>query len=145
MFILTHISFAILLSFWTGLPLLPLLVTSILSDIDSPRTFIGKLFNPLSYWLHKNFGHRTITHSWIPLSILGIFYLMARDNFSLSLLLGYSSYIFLDLLNTSGVMLFYPKKLYFTLTDLQISTFKKYDFLLCLAFILLSWWIFLMR
>jgi len=97
MFILTHISFAILLSFWTGLPLLPLLVTSILSDIDSPRTFIGKLFNPLSYWLHKNFGHRTITHSWIPLSILGIFYLMARDNFSFSLLLGYSSHIFLDI------------------------------------------------
>ncbi|RLG16170.1 hypothetical protein DRN62_04030 [Nanoarchaeota archaeon] len=143
MFVLTHLSFAILLAFWYKLPLLPLLLGSILPDIDSSRTLIGRILNPISHFIYKRFAHRTITHSWIPLLLLLDLYLATREHFVLFFLIGYASHIFLDMFNTSGVAFLYPKKLYFVLTDAQIESFKKYDFLLCFIFTLLSWWLFL--
>jgi len=144
MFILTHLSFATLLAFWYKLPLLPLLLGSVLPDVDSSRTLVGRILNPISYLIRSRFAHRTITHSWIPLLFLFNLYLTTREHFVLFFLLGYISHIFLDMLNTSGVAFFYPKKLYFVFTDVQIESFKRYDFLLCFIFTLLSWWLFLM-
>src|SRR5690606_21555976 len=39
--------------------------SSLLPDIDHSRSIIGKMFLPISRYLDRNFGHRTITHSII--------------------------------------------------------------------------------
>ena len=143
MFILTHLSFVTLLAFWYKLPLLPLLLGSILPDIDSSRTLVGRLLNPISHFIYKRFAHRTITHSWVPLLFLLSLYLITREHFVLFFLIGYASHIFLDMFNTSGVAFLYPKKLYFVITDVEIRSFGRYDFLLCFVFTLLSWALFL--
>jgi len=145
MFVLTHLSFAILLAFWYKLPLLPLLIGSVLPDIDSRRTLVGRILYPISHLIYKRFAHRTITHSWIPLLFLLDLYLATREHFVLFFLIGYASHIFLDMFNISGVAFFYPKKLYFVITDVEIRSFEKYDSLLCFIFILLSWALFLME
>ena len=36
---------------------------AILPDIDHPHSLLGKAVKPVSNYLNKNYGHRTITHS----------------------------------------------------------------------------------
>jgi len=116
---LAHISLAFLLSLFFNLNPLPTILGSLLPDIDSPFTMIGRLFPWISYRLNEKFGHRTLTHSWIPLSFLLIFYLIFQESFMLHFLIGYASHIFLDMLNKNGVMLFYPRRVCFTLIDIS--------------------------
>src|SRR5688572_439 len=45
---------------------------SLLPDIDCPKSIVGKLFLPVSRYLNRNFGHRTITHSLLAYLLLGL-------------------------------------------------------------------------
>lgn len=45
---------------------------AIVPDIDHPKSVIGKLFYPLSSYLERKFGHRTITHSFIGWGIASL-------------------------------------------------------------------------
>ena len=38
-------------------------VGSLLPDIDTPTSSIGRPFFPLARWINQNMGHRTVTHS----------------------------------------------------------------------------------
>ncbi|MDR1339780.1 MAG: metal-dependent hydrolase [Prevotellaceae bacterium] len=40
-------------------------ILSILPDIDTTKSFIGKIFYPLAWFIGRRFGHRTLTHSLI--------------------------------------------------------------------------------
>lgn len=94
---------------------------SIMPDIDKPTSKIGRniFINPLSKYIHKKFGHRTITHSAI-LSLIFLsmligssymfkdipFYFYSR--FTIGFSVGYLSHLLLDSLTVEGIPLFYP-------------------------------------
>ena len=90
------------------------LVASILPDIDHTKSLIGKLFLPLSRFLNRRFGHRTITHSITFLGLLTLFVLFLERNFfpqnpiTTIFFISYTSHLLLDMATIQGVPLFYP-------------------------------------
>ena len=77
----THTSFGILSLMGIGLMIgrpLTLSATafvtlgSLLPDIDTEKSAIGKVLLPLSAWLERKLGHRGATHSLLALLILGL-------------------------------------------------------------------------
>ena len=45
---------------------------SLLPDIDTPTSSIGRPFFPLSRWINQKIGHRTVTHSFVGMAILAV-------------------------------------------------------------------------
>jgi len=88
------------------------ILAALLPDIDTSASTLGKLFLPVSTYLERRFGHRTITHSllgWSMFSIMGLPLLILRQKqIYLCFALGVFSHIMLDAVNKSGVPLFYP-------------------------------------
>jgi inner membrane protein len=88
--------------------------TSILPDIDHTKSPIGKLFYPLSRYLDRNFGHRTITHSLLCFTILLICISVIEktythnSNYSLIFAFSYASHLIFDMMTKEGVPLLYP-------------------------------------
>ncbi|WP_187759911.1 metal-dependent hydrolase [Thiospirochaeta perfilievii] len=81
---------------------------SIFPDIDHTHSILGRLLRPISSYLVRHYGHRTITHSlifFIPLSIV-----IARFNKELALIIFLSLLVhsILDASTLNGVALFYP-------------------------------------
>lgn len=85
---------------------------SLLPDIDTTTSRLGKVFLPLSTYLERRFGHRTLTHSllgWSIFSLVGLPLLILRPKqIYFCFVLGVFSHIILDAVNKSGVPLFYP-------------------------------------
>lgn len=87
---------------------------ALIPDIDYTKSMIGKIFRPISKYLNRRFGHRTITHSL--LAMLGSFLLFAfiestffgKTTTSKIYLLGFFSHLILDMMTVQGVPLFYP-------------------------------------
>ena len=86
---------------------------SLLPDIDTPYSFIGRKCKIISYPLFYLFGHRTITHSLLiwtlllcisPIFSSGFMYGL----FCISLYGGVVSHLVLDTISTVGVSLLYP-------------------------------------
>ena len=90
------------------------LIASILPDIDHTKSLIGKLFLPVSRYLNRRFGHRTITHSITFLGLIALFLLFLERNFfpekpiTTIFVMGYISHLLLDMATIQGVPLFYP-------------------------------------
>jgi len=97
---------------------------SLLPDIDAPTSSIGRPFFPISSWLNRTIGHRTVTHSLVSLAVLGLLivgsgwclaYFWAFDRRLIRLgwllVLGFASHILVDTLNKTGVELFWPSRL----------------------------------
>ena len=87
---------------------------SILPDIDHTKSIIGKCFYPLSKYISKHYGHRTITHSvWFLISVIIISYFIDKlflDNYNLTLIISFSlfSHLLFDMMTMQGIPLFYP-------------------------------------
>jgi inner membrane protein len=89
-------------------------LASLLPDIDTSKSSIGRLFLPLSSWLETRTVHRGITHSFFatgivtlatyPLAVLGYAHLWQ------ALILGYFWGWFADVFTKSGVEAFYPSR-----------------------------------
>jgi inner membrane protein len=89
-------------------------IASLLPDIDTSKSSIGRLFFPLSSWLETRTVHRGITHSFFatgivtlatyPLAVLGYAHLWQ------ALILGYFWGWFADVFTKSGVEAFYPSR-----------------------------------
>ncbi len=87
---------------------------SLLPDIDHTKSLIGKAFYPVAEYLHRNFGHRTITHSlacyFALLAIVSgverIFH--TSSEFTLIFGFAYFSHLIFDMCTKSGIPLFYP-------------------------------------
>jgi inner membrane protein len=116
----THITFAefvyLLLLTTTGVALnvlnaVVIAIASILPDVDTAASFVGRAFPFLSKRIERKFGHRTLTHSTVFVAGLAILisplYLFAPDIY-VCLLIGYASHPFLDTMTVHGVKLFYP-------------------------------------
>lgn len=90
------------------------IVACMLPDIDHTKSLLGKMFFPISKWISRKFGHRTITHSlsaFIPLclifSFFEKFYFNSTD-LTMVFTFGYLSHLILDMITLQGIPLFYP-------------------------------------
>ena len=91
-------------------------VACLLPDIDTPHSFIGKTLKPISKFINKKYGHRTIMHSF--LAVIFIFVVSATtNNFNIVFVLtmGYFLHLFFDMLNPTGVPLLYPSCISFVI------------------------------
>ena len=89
-------------------------LVSLLPDIDTPSSIIGKPFYPLSKWLYRRYGHRTLTHSIISCAIFTLIaYIWERLNnqptqYTQIVFFAYFGHLLLDMVTTAGVPLLYP-------------------------------------
>ena len=81
-------------------------VGSMLPDIDTPHSLIGKVFKPISLLLNKKFSHRTAVHS-----ILFSLPLLLIPKFGHLIFIGFVLHLLLDMSTKTGVMIFYPLNL----------------------------------
>lgn len=92
------------------------LFASQLPDIDHPRSAIGRVFFPVSRYLSRHFGHRTITHSALAVVAVYIFSVLMQIaffpdyHFAGLVTLSYGLHVFLDMMTIQGVPLAYPFK-----------------------------------
>ncbi len=87
------------------------IIGSVLPDIDSPKSYIGRVLPYASIPIERQWGHRTITHSLLCLLALSVMIwplLIYQASCYAALLLGYMSHITADCATKSGVPLFYP-------------------------------------
>ena len=87
---------------------------SLLPDIDTSKSFIGRLFLPVSRWIETRTVHRGITHSFFATGVLTLIsYPLAAVGYShiwKALILGYFWGWFADVFTKSGVEAFYPSR-----------------------------------
>lgn len=115
----THVIFSILCISTVLQTIDPLILSiggaiSLLPDIDHTQSIYGRLFFPISKQIHKRFGHRTITHSWIAiliiLAISCIIWIFA-PMCAYAIFYGYICGILGDMLTKNGVLFFFPIKI----------------------------------
>jgi inner membrane protein len=88
-------------------------VCSQLPDIDTTKSFSGRVLFPISSYLEKRFVHRSITHSFLALAIFAVLVFPITffgDRYYLGMVSGYFWGFFGDVFTKSGVALFYPSK-----------------------------------
>ena len=90
-------------------------VFSILPDIDTTKSLIGKVFYPISWILYRKLGHRTITHSllfllfvWLVLFLLLKFGIIADSNYLKIALFSLIGHFVFDMITESGIPLLFP-------------------------------------
>ena len=93
-------------------------VSSLLPDIDTATSTIGKMFPFLSTRIERKYGHRTLTHSALFVIIIAVITLPLCALFSelgvypaeggTCFIFAYASHPFLDTMTVNGVKLFYP-------------------------------------
>ncbi len=92
------------------------IVASLLSDIDHARSTIGLAFFPLARWLDKKYGHRTISHCllFLTLSTLVVLFIERGllspewNGISIIFFFGVLSHLIIDMVTIHGVPLLYP-------------------------------------
>jgi len=160
----THYAFSYLLCAAAGMENSTALTASLfalLPDIDHPESMIGRLFPSVSKSIQRKYGHRTVTHSlfaillmaiillpvilipkliFAPSGVAGAFTMGWSATFYAAVLLAFSSHIFIDLFNKSGVRLLAPlsQKEYisFRTPELRIlvSSWQEYLLLFIIVF-----------
>lgn len=91
---------------------------SLLPDLDTAHSGLGRWARPLSSTLERRFGHRTLTHSLLGMGLLAAltsWLLLVHPPLFRWLLIGYASHLLLDTANVSGVPLLWPSRLQFWL------------------------------
>jgi inner membrane protein len=97
---------------------------SLLPDIDTPTSSIGRPLYPLARRINEKLGHRTATHSLLGVTVFAFVVaglealaratgLLSPDGFApaVCLALGYLSHVLIDTVNKTGVELFWPSRL----------------------------------
>ena len=152
----THYAFSYLLCAAAGVEPATALTASLLSllpDIDHPESTIGRVFRPVSKKIQQKYGHRTITHSLFAIMVLSAallpLHLLPRllqwggpfwTGLYGAALLAFSSHIFIDLFNKSGVKFFAPfsQKEYISFRTTQmrilVSSWQEYILLFVIVF-----------
>lgn len=87
---------------------------AVLPDIDHTAGPVGKTFYPLARWLHRRYGHRTLTHSAVALLTLtflvGVLetWFGTDNSYRIVFFFAYFSHIIGDMITIQGVQFFYP-------------------------------------
>ncbi len=87
---------------------------SLLPDIDSPKSALGRFLPFLSEPIERRWGHRTVTHSLLALGAVSAALLplgLWRGTWYAALLIGYASHLLADCATKSGIPLFHPHPL----------------------------------
>lgn len=88
------------------------IIGSLISDIDNTRSILGKILLPISKYIAKNYGHRTITHSFLFIIsttlIVYFFEQFTLSNITLIFFYAIISHVVLDMLTIQGVPFLYP-------------------------------------
>lgn len=118
------------------------IIFSLLPDIDHTQSFLGKFLKPVSSFLVRYFGHRTITHSlifYIPLSIV---ISMFNQEAAIIIFIALLVHSLLDASTLNGVMLFYPlSKRIFVVPgnpDYRIKTGSRTEILMMVLFLFIG-------
>lgn len=86
---------------------------SLLPDLDSPKSLIGRLLPFISLLIERRWGHRTITHSLLALTAVGLVLLplclLCKTAYA-GLLIGYTSHLLADCATKTGAPLCYPHR-----------------------------------
>ncbi|MDR1340424.1 MAG: metal-dependent hydrolase [Prevotellaceae bacterium] len=90
-------------------------IFSLLPDIDTTKSTVGKLVWPVAKLINRKFGHRTVTHSilflfFIFLILKALYYFNIIQNADYYMIVEFStlSHIILDMFTVSGVPFLYP-------------------------------------
>ncbi len=116
---------------------------AILPDIDHPRSALGIIFSPISRWVNRKYGHRTVTHSlkFLAGASLAATPLIFLD-FTLWLAVpaGIFAHLMSDGMTVSGVPLLYPdpRPFYFLPEWLLIKTGTANELIFSGTFMLLA-------
>lgn len=90
-------------------------IGALLPDISNPHGGIGRILKPVSAYIGQKWGHRTITHSWVMLTLILALCIFLKwitvDNAVWLIWLGALTHIVTDMINISGVKFFYPDNL----------------------------------
>jgi inner membrane protein len=88
-------------------------IASQFPDVDTTKSYSGRILFPLSSYLEKRFAHRSITHSFLALAVFAIALVPVTFfgyKYYLGMVSGYFWGFFGDVFTKSGVALFYPSK-----------------------------------
>ena len=143
MMFLTHLSFALFLGlliiknafipvdYYTFLAII--LLGSLLPDIDCATSLIGRKFKLLNFF----FEHRGFFHTIVLMIIITILVFLITKNYyySLAIILGFSSHLFLDGFTLKGITPFWPSKLRFKGI---FKTGRLFDLILFVGFVVLD-------
>ena len=87
---------------------------SLLPDIDHPGSILGRIFQPISKFINRNYGHRTVTHNLAALVVVCILTWLVGKGLDTEKPItflafgGYFSHLIFDMMTVAGVPLFYP-------------------------------------
>ncbi len=85
---------------------------AVMPDADLPSSAVGRALGPVSRWIHRRFGHRTVLHSaWG----VGVVLLLAfwSEAIGRALATGYVSHLLADTLNPQGIRFLWPARVMF--------------------------------
>jgi inner membrane protein len=84
-------------------------LSSLLPDIDDPRSTLGKRTKVFSWPFRILLGHRGVFHSLIMPAFLSLLaYYLGSPAIAFGILIGYCSHLLLDALTHAGIRPFYP-------------------------------------
>ncbi len=87
---------------------------STVADVDVPSSLWGRILRPMSRWINRRYGHRTLTHSLLFLCLTwGLVWSATRLSgsslpYPTVFALGFISHLLFDMMTVQGVMLLYP-------------------------------------
>lgn len=84
------------------------LVASMIPDVDTHYTTIGRLTKPLSTIIYEKYGHRTATHSLIFLLLSSLIFYLFSAEIAFFWFFGLLSHVVFDMTTIAGVQFFYP-------------------------------------
>lgn len=87
-----------------------IVVGSVIPDVDTPHSFLGKKIRPISDIIYKTLGHRSATHSIVIITIAFFVSVLIWNINTLlvGLTLGALIHVFGDLMTVQGVCIAWP-------------------------------------
>lgn len=129
------------IDWWHLLPIV--ILTSLLPDIDHPKSIVGQRLKWISKPIFNIFGHRGFTHSFL---IVIFFWLLAYSKYLVipydvqqGIIIGYISHLAADILTPAGVPLFWPLRIYIRIPI--INSNNKREYILCCLLIFFAFFI----
>jgi inner membrane protein len=91
------------------------IATSMIPDMDTTKSYPGRIIWPLARWLEERFPHRSVTHSFLLTLVLAIaaipvFYYTHSWQMAAALPLGQATSAIADTFTKAGSMLFWPAR-----------------------------------
>jgi len=91
--------------------------TSVLPDVDHPKSWVGHLLGSISDDLNHLFGHRGLLHSLFILTLitpalgLPLWWITGSPSTMIAVGIGYGSHLLADMMTLGGIRLFWPSRL----------------------------------